>query len=174
LAANIATQRSKSMRKDLTRLFWLAAILLCICGCAARPSGEETKQQEAAAAAVHDHAHGAGPHGGVVADWGGGKYHVEFTVDHDTKQAAVYVLAGDATTPASVKTDKLLLSITEPAFQVELTPDTTEGEGDKASRFVGKHDNLGLVRDFSGTISGVLDGTPYAADFSEQTDHEHK
>ena len=27
-------------------------------------------------------AHGAGLHGGTITDWGGGKYHVEFTVDH--------------------------------------------------------------------------------------------
>ena len=110
-----------------------------------------------------------------MADWGGGKYHVEFTVDHDAKQATVYVLAADAATPAPLKTDKLLLSISEPAFQVELLPQAAEGEGENgSSRFVGKHDNLGIVREFSGTISGVVDGTPYAADFSEHADHQHK
>jgi hypothetical protein len=159
------------MRNVQSSSFWLAALLLFAAGCAPR----QASKPEPTAAADHDHAHGAGPHGGVVADWGGGKYHVEFTVDHDAKQATVYVLAADVATPAPVKTDKLLLSITEPVFQVELMPQPAEGEGDKSSsRFVGKHDNLGIVREFAGTISGVVDGTPYAADFSEEPDHEHK
>ncbi|HRA89307.1 MAG TPA: hypothetical protein PK992_14580, partial [Planctomycetaceae bacterium] len=43
----------------------------------------------------HAHGHGAGPHDGTLADWGGGKYHVEFTVDHDKQEATVYVLGSD-------------------------------------------------------------------------------
>ena len=34
------------------------------------------------------HAHGAGPHNGTLADWGGGKFQVEFTVDHDAANAS--------------------------------------------------------------------------------------
>src|SRR4051794_15154853 len=66
------------------------------------------------------HEHGTGPHGGTVADWGGGKYHVEFTVDHPKKEATVYILGSDEKTPVPIKAkdDQLLLSIKEPAFQV--------------------------------------------------------
>ena len=42
------------------------------------------KSEEHAHPGDHGHSHGAGPHDGTLADWGGGKYHVEFTVDHAT------------------------------------------------------------------------------------------
>lgn len=128
----------------------------------------------------HPHAgHGAGPHEGTVADWGGGKYHVEFTVDHDKKESTVYVLGSDEKTPAPVKAadGKLLLTVAEPSFQVDLKAAPLEGESDgKASRYVGRHDNLGIVREFSGSISAEIDGTPYAGDFKEEPhgDHAHK
>ncbi len=123
-----------------------------------------------------DHAHGAGPHGGTVADWGGGKYHVEFTVDHDAKKTTIYLLGADQKTPApaSLADGKLLLTIREPSFQVELVAKPLEGEtGGAASRYVGTHDSLGIVREFAGTISGAVDGTPYAGDFEEHA-HGHK
>lgn len=118
-----------------------------------------------------EHAHGAGPHGGAVADWGGGKYHVEFTVDHDKKETIVYVLGSDEKTPAPIKAadGKLLLSIAEPSFQVELTADPLDGETDGASsRYVGHDDRLGVVQEFDGTISGEDEGTPYSGDFKEE------
>ena len=125
------------------------------------------------------HGHGAGPHEGTLADWGGGKYHVEFTVDHDQQTATVYVLGSDEKTAAPIKaTDgKLLLTITEPSFQVELAADPLEGEADgNASRFVGKDEKLGVVQEFAGTVSGEVDGTPYAGEFKEEPHgaHEHK
>ncbi len=112
--------------------------------------------------------HGAGPHEGTLADWGGGKYHVEFTVNHDKKESVVYVLGSDEKSPAPVKADKILLSITGPDFQVELTASPLEGEEDGlCSRFVGTHDNLGIVQEFQGTISAEVDGTPYVGEFKE-------
>jgi len=128
----------------------------------------------------HGHAgHGAGPHEGTLADWGGGKYHVEFTVDHDKQEATVYVLGSDEKTPSPIKaTDgKLLLSIKEPSFQVDLAAMPLDGEAEgTASRFVGKHESLGKVQEFSGTISGEVEGTPYAGDFQEEPHgaHDHK
>ena len=60
----------------------------------------------------HDHpAHGAGPHGGTLTDWGGGTYHVEFTVDHDKKEATVDIVGSDEKTPAPIKADKVLKMI---------------------------------------------------------------
>jgi hypothetical protein len=115
-------------------------------------------------------AHGAGPHDGTLADLGGGKYHVEFTVDHDAKETVVYVLGSDEKTAAPVTTadGTLLLTIVEPAFQVTLKARPLPGEtGGKSSCYGGSHDNLGIVREFSGTISGEVDGTPYAGEFVE-------
>jgi hypothetical protein len=115
-----------------------------------------------------DHSHGAGPHGGAVSDWGGGAYHVEFTVDHDAKQSTVYVLGSDGKTPAPVKAEKITLSIDEPAFDVQLKAQPWEGEpAGSASRFAGQHDNFGVVRAFAGAISGVVEGTPYVGEFAE-------
>lgn len=122
------------------------------------------------------HDHGAGPHGGTLADWGGGKYHVEFTVEHDKKEAVIYVLGADEKTPAPIKTadGKLLLTIREPAFQVELVARPLNGEaGGASSCYGGMHESLGIVREFAGTISGEVDGTPFAGDFAEEA-HDHK
>lgn len=124
------------------------------------------------------HSHGAGPHEGTLADWGGGKYHVEFNVDHDKQEATVYVLGSDEKTPAPIKvTDgKLLLTIKEPSFQVNLVAQPLDGEADgSASRYVGTHEKLGVVQEFAGTISAEVDGTPYAGDFKEEPHgHDHK
>lgn len=124
------------------------------------------------------HSHGAGPHGGTVADWGGGKFHVEFLVDHAKQEATVYVLGSDEKTPTPIKTTegKLVLTITQPPFQVDLTAQPLEGEADgNSSRFVGKHEKLGNTQEFAGTIVGEVDGTPYAGDFKEEPHgHEQK
>ena len=167
-----------------TLAIFTAAILgLTGCGQPTPPAAAKTAapadhddHDHAAPHAHGDHEHGAGPHGGTLADWGGGKYHVEFTVDHDKKEATIYLLGADEKTPApaTVVDGKLLLTIREPAFQVELVARPLDGEADTtASRYVGTHDSLGIVREFAGTISGVVDGTPYAGDFEEHA-HEHE
>ena len=156
-------------------------------GCSQAPAPAKAPAKAAAATSSdhghsHDddhHSHGAGPHDGTLADWGGGKYHVEFTVDHDKKEAVIYVLGSDEKTAAPVKTadGKLLLTIREPAFQVELVARPLAGEGDgKSSCYGGTHESLGIIREFTGTISGEVDGTPFAGEFAEQPhgDHDHK
>ncbi len=118
---------------------------------------------------VKGHAHGAGPHGGTIADWGGGKFHVEFTVDHDMQQATVYILGGDETTPIAIDAASIELSILDPEMQVTLqaSPQAGDSEG-KASRYVGTHEKLGVVQAYAGTMTGVVDGTPYSGDFKEE------
>jgi len=151
-------------------LFGLFAVVASLgSGCSNDSTPAPTPMRQVAAPADSgDHSHGSGPHGGTVADWGGGTYHVEFTVDHDQKRATVYTLGNDGKSPSPVKADKLLLSIDEPAFQVDLTPQPLEGETDgRSSRFVGQHESLSAVREFSGTISAAVDGKPYAGDFKE-------
>jgi hypothetical protein len=117
----------------------------------------------------HDQAHGAGPHGGTLSDWGGGQYHVEFTVDHDKQEATIYILGDDEKTPSSIKAEEIQLSIKAPAFQIALKAFPQDGDPEGgSSRFVGKHENLGKVQEFAGTISGEVDGTPYTGDFVEE------
>ena len=113
-------------------------------------------------------AHGEGPHGGTLTDWGGGKYHVEFTVDHDKKETVVYVLGGDEKTAVPIKAEKITVSIDDPASEIEAKAHPLEGETGASSRFVGTHETLGIVKEYAGTISGEIDGTPYSGDFKEE------
>ncbi len=171
----------------MTRFSLCSGLLLALTfaiGCdSAKPPAPKTTPPPAASTtpAKDDHghkhaAHGAGPHEGAVADWGGGKFHVEFTVDHDKQEATVYILGSDEKSPAPIKAadGKVLLAIKEPSFQVELTAPPLEGEAEgTASRFVGKHESLGIVQEFAGTISGEVDGTPYTGEFKEEPHGAH-
>jgi hypothetical protein len=154
--------------------FLSAGLFIFATGC----SSDKPANQPAGNAATEnsDHSHGAGPHGGTIADLGGGAYHAEFTVDHDAKQSTVYILGSDGKTAAPINASKLLLAINEPSYEVELAAQPMPGEtGGKSSRFVGQHDNLGIVREFAGTISVEADGTPYVGEFAEVAagDHGH-
>lgn len=144
---------------------------------ATTPANPDSKDGKPADGHGHSHGgHGAGPHDGTLSDWGGGKYHVEFTVDHGKKEATVYILGGDEKTPAPIKAKdgELLLTINEPSFQVTLkaAPQKDDPEG-AASAFTGTDDKLGVVQEFAGTISGEVEGTPYAGDFKEEPHGEH-
>jgi hypothetical protein len=124
----------------------------------------------------HGHTHGAGPHDGTVADWGGGKYHVEFTVDHQKQQATVYILGSDEKTPSPIDATSIELSIKDPEMQVTLQASSQESDPQgKSSRFIGTHEKLGVVQEYAGTMTGVVDGTPYSGDFQEDAhgDHSH-
>ena len=105
-------------------------------------------------------------------------FHVEFMVDHDNREGVAYVLGPDEKTPTPIKAADggLLLTLTEPALQLTLAARPLPGETAEAcSCFVGSHESLGPVREFAGTISGLVDGTPYAGDFAEEAhDHEEK
>jgi hypothetical protein len=155
------------------RLFPTLGLLTCVfltVGCGNREEEKPAADTAASSTAADDggHSHGSGPHGGAVSDWGGGAYHVEFTVNHDEKQSTVYVLGSDGKTPAPVASSKISLRIDEPAFDMQLTAEPLDGEpAGTSSRFVGTHDNLGVVREFSGSITGEVDGTPYVGDFAE-------
>ncbi|TWU46576.1 hypothetical protein [Rubripirellula reticaptiva] len=123
---------------------------------------------------VAGHGHGAGPHDGVVADWGGGKFHVEFIVDHDKQEGTVYIFGADEKTPTPIDATEIEMSITDPVMQVSLKAAPQENDpAGKASRFIGNHEKLGVVQEYAGTISGVIDGTPYSGDFQEEA-HGHE
>lgn len=169
----------KAMEAKLTVLVAIGALVFVI-GCGGESAQQRAEQTEPSAEHGHSHAedsghgHGAGPHDGTLADWGGGKYHVEFTVDHNKQQATVYILGGDEKTPAPIRTDEIQLSINDPVMQVTLkaVPQDGDPEG-SSSRFVGNHESLGVVQEYAGTITGVVDGTPYSGDFTEEP-HGHE
>ena len=118
---------------------------------------------------IEGHGHGSGPHDGTIADWGGGTFHVEFTVDHDKQEATVYVFGSDEKTPEPINSESILLTLKEPQMQIDLMPVPLTGEsGGKSSRFIGTHDGLATVMEYEGTMSAVVDGTPYAGKFKEE------
>jgi hypothetical protein len=166
------------MRGHFVALAW-SVVLPLATGCGEKPAPAPASQTQVGAGDHgHEHAHGAGPHGGTLTDWGGGAYHVEFTVDHDKKQATVYIVGSDEKSPSPIKTDKIQLFIDDPTTEVELVAEPLEGEAEgTSSRFVGTHDTLGTVKEFAGTISGQIEGTPYTGDFQEEpheTEQQHE
>ncbi len=172
---------------NLATAFLATCILSLTTGCqeGAAPDAAAPTTPAATAAAEHGHehgegegehahGHGAGPHDGTLADWGGGKYHVEFTVNHDKQAATVYVLGSDEKSPSPIKIEKILLSIGSPELQADLLPVPLEGETDGlSSRFVGKHEKLGIVQEYAGTMTAEIEGTPYTGEFKEAA-HDHK
>ncbi len=158
------------MRKHFS-LLACAMLLTWTSGCSDAPAPDAAQEAKAPAGDEHGHdhpAHGTGPHGGTLTDWGGGAYHVEFTVDHDKKEATVYILGSDEKTPAPIKAEKITLAINDPMTELELVAMPQEGEADgMSSRFVGTHDTIGIVKEFGGTISGAIEDTPYTGDFQE-------
>ena len=159
--------------KRLSVVFSSTVVLLALgCGQEPAPAPAPVPGSTGSSGAVAEskvHSHGAGPHGGALTDWGGGAYHVEFTVDHGKKEATVYILGGDEKTPAPIKAEKIQLAINDPMTEMDLTAQPLEGEAEgTSSRFVGTHDTIGIVQEFAGTISGTIEGTPYAGDFKEE------
>ena len=161
----------------MKRLFVLlacAALLQVVTGCGQKPAPAPVKAEKPDAG-DKGHSHGEGPHGGALTDWGGGAYHVEFTVDHDKKEAIVYIVGSDEKSPAPIKADKIQLTINDPMTEMELVAQPLEGEAaSMSSRFVGTHDTIGIVKEFAGTISGEIEGTPYTGDFKEEPHADHK
>lgn len=120
-----------------------------------------------------DH-HGTGPNGGVIFDLG--KYHAEFTVNHDKKECYVLFVKGDDkdATPLPVAVGALTLSTKPtktkdgkavPALTIGLKP--TDAKDGKASKLVGTDPGLGNVADFEGTVAGEIDGKPASGEFKE-------
>jgi hypothetical protein len=169
----------KKLTMKLTSLFAIGSLAVLVgCGSSPPPTTPATPTAPAQADAhPDDHAHsdhGAGPHDGTLADWGGGKYHVEFTVDHDKQEGTVYILGDDEKTASPITSAEIQLIINDPAMQVTLKAAPQEGDPEgSASRFVGNHESLGVVQEYAGTISGVVEDTPYSGDFKEEPHGAH-
>ena len=115
----------KKLELTLTSLIAIGTLAFII-GCSGSqqpttPGPQANGEQSTEHSDDHSHSgHGAGPHDGTLADWGGGKYHVEFTVDHDKQEATVYILGADEKTPSPIKAEEIQLSISDPVMQVTL------------------------------------------------------
>lgn len=164
----------KNLEMTLTSLIVIGTLTYVV-GCGnsqppANPQPQVNGESSAEHADDHGHSgHGAGPHDGTLADWGGGKYHVEFTVDHSKLEATVFIFGDDEKTPSPIKSKDIQLSIIDPMMQVTLKASPQEGDPEgTASRFVGNHESLGVVQEYAGTMTGVIDGTPYSGDFKEE------
>ncbi|MFO0903138.1 MAG: hypothetical protein U0939_09075 [Pirellulales bacterium] len=124
---------------------------------------------EGTAAHGEGYEHGAGPHGGAIVDWGGGAYHLEFTVDHERREAVVYLFGRDEKTPSPIKAASIQLALNDPNVELELAASPLDSESDgKSSRFVGVHDSFAKKTTRAGTLSGLIEGTPYTGDFQEE------
>lgn len=143
-------------------------------GCSQRPISPSKKTD--AKKPAHDHPD-EGPHNGALAEWGE-KYHAEFTVNHDTKTATVFILDESAKKNVPIPADTITLTITnvKPPVQIPLKadPEKDDPKG-QSSRFVGTHEKLATVMEFKGEISGKVGETPYVGTFEEKAhDHEKK
>lgn len=181
------------MKFSTTTWMWSACLIasFSLLGCKNDASTSADSNSADSAEAEHGHSHGPGgdshdhseeghghapgPHDGTLVDWGGGAYHVEFTVDHAKQQATVYILGSDEKTPEPIVAEAVLLTIKDPKLQIELSPQPQEGDPEgKSSRFVGTHEGLATVKEYEGTLSAAVDGTPYAGNFTEEAHgHEH-
>ena len=171
----------KISQVSLLTVVTLSTVVFMV-GCGDKPADQptaepSTTESESDHGHPHDeggHGHGVGTNEGTLADWGGGKYHVEFTVNHDKQEGTVYILGGDEKTPSPIKADEIQLSIKDPEMQVTLKAMPQDGDPEgTASRFVGNHKSLGVVQKYEGTITGVVDDTPYSGNFKEEP-HDHE
>ncbi len=140
-------------------------VLLLVTGCA-KPTEEKAAEPPTQTSASEPHSHGAGPNGGVVFDLGA--QHAEFTVDHEKQEATVLFFE------SPVAATELILNIqeTQTADGTKVAPMTvtltaTDAADGKASRFVGADPGIGNVADFTGTVSGEIDGKPASGEFQE-------
>ena len=161
---------------------FLATGILVAPGCntkAPQQGGDQKKMEDAKNTTTKkdDHPH-EGPHDGALAEWGEEKYHAEFTVDREKKQATVYMLDGTAKKAAPIAVDSITLSLTnfKPSVQITLKADPDKGDPKgSSSRFVGTHEKLGEKMEFKGEISGKVGDTPYTGKFEEEhKGHKHE
>jgi hypothetical protein len=148
-------------------LAWGVALACLALGCSNGAAGNK-KDAGKAAAKKHDHPE-EGPHGGPLAEWGDEKYHAEFTVDHKTKKAVVYILDGSAAKSAPIAIESVTLTLThvKPAVILTLAADPQDGDPKgSASRFSGTHPSLAKEADFKGEVSATVGGKPYAGAFA--------
>jgi hypothetical protein len=163
----------------MTKLLWISIGLgafLGFVGCAEQPGSSKDQgplaKKEHDVHDVHDD-NAPGPHGGTIFHYS--KYHAEITVDHEAREATIYILSLKDFKPVAVTIDKPILNIKNPPFQAELKPVPMEGDGNgKSSRFLAKHDHFAKEQEFEGTLSGMMGGKPFVGDFKQKDHADHK
>jgi hypothetical protein len=149
-------------------------IALLANGCGDRPAAPTTAANPPAVEGEGEHIHGKGPNGGVIFDFG--RYHAEFTVNHERKECTVVVLSGEneQAKPKEVSAKELMLTTLEtktkegkvvPPMTIVLKP-VDEKDG-KAAKFTGTDPGLGNVADFAGTVAGEVNRKPAKGEFKE-------
>jgi hypothetical protein len=149
----------------------LLAVLAASCMNKGTTAKEVTKKETSAKEV--EHVHGEGPNGGVVFDLG--RYHAEFTVDHDKNECSIVILGSDEKTPVPVAAKELTLTTKPttakdgkklPAMTIKLLP--KDESGGKAAKFVGTDPGLGHVAAFAGTVVGEINGKPSQGEFKQE------
>jgi len=157
---------------------WIGCLMLAACvmlgaGCSSTTSNSASNEAKDKDKDKKDkdkkeeHAE-AGPHKGAIVEWGEEEFHVEYTSDKDGN-VTVYILGKDVKTATPIKADKIQLSNKDPKFDLELkaAPEKSDPMG-KSSTFKGKLPDAAKGKKLSGTISGEVDGKPYAGDLKEK------
>ncbi|MSR32103.1 MAG: hypothetical protein EXR99_11405 [Gemmataceae bacterium] len=157
----------------------LLVAALAVTGCSDKGGTPKAETKKDGGKKESEHAHGKGPNGGVTFDLG--KYHAEFTVDHDKKECTINIFGADEKTPTPVAAKELTLTTKEtktkegkvvaPMAIKMLPKDEKEG---KAMKFVGTDPGLGNLADFAGTVLGEIDGKPSQGEFKEEENDDHK
>jgi hypothetical protein len=167
------------MSRGLAGLAFVVSVsMLAAPGCTPADKGKTTNaaKTEPGKKKSEPHSHpDEGPHGGALAEWGDDNYHAEFVVDHDKKQATVYILDDSAKKASPIAAETISVTITnvKPSIQITLKADPDKGDPKgSSSRFVGTHDKLATEMNFTGEISGKVGTTPYAGTFEEK-EHKH-
>jgi hypothetical protein len=153
----------------------LLLVSLIVSGCSKssekKPAATDSKGSTSAPPAA-EHAHGAGPNGGVVFELGSN--HAEFTVDHGKQQCAIVLLGSDEKTPTAIAATEFVLNTKEtktadgktvPPMTITMKP--VDAKDGKAMKFIGTDPGLGNVADFAGTVSGEIDSKPAMGEFKE-------
>src|SRR6267378_1703240 len=140
----LSCERTNKMKYAKMLGLGLLVAVLSVTGCS-QPSGTTPPAKDTGTkkdgGKKDDHTHGQGPNGGVVFDLG--KYHAEFTVDHDKKECTVLVLGEDEKTPTPVAAKELTLNTKQtktkegkivPPMTIKMLP--KDEAGGKATMFV--------------------------------------
>lgn len=161
--------------------FALLSGLLLLVGCTApannakKGGADAQASKDAKKKEPHEHPE-EGPHGGPLAELADGTYHAEFTVDHKTKRATVYILDVTArkSSPLDAKEITLTLTNVKPSVQVALKAEPQKDDpAGKASCYAGSHEAFGKEMDFQGEIRVLINGEPHEGEFNEK-EHDHK
>ncbi len=159
----------------------LLVAALAATGCSQQSSTPKAEPKKDAGKKDEHPPHGEGPNGGVIFDLG--KYHAEFTVDHDKKECTILVVDGEnekaKPLPVAAKEFTLTTKETKTKEGKKVDPMTIkmlpkDESGGKASKFVGTDPGLGNVADFAGTVLGEIDGKPSQGEFKEEEHDDHK